>query len=143
MRGRLPSAKKKLDASKPKLAPVSAATSSSMISASIAPLGLPTATTGSIESSRPAAGSVVGLPSRSKAQPSGIDWPAFAAAISLPRATSDSDRSISSGSALWRGKTAAIGSVPKIGCFPPAAGIAAGELEKPSPTMPAAATGRR
>lgn len=36
---------------------------------------------------RPAAGSVVGLPSLSSAQPSGIDFPSFCARMSLPSAT--------------------------------------------------------
>jgi hypothetical protein len=52
-------------------------------------------------------------------------------------------RSIIKGSVLRRGNTAATGLVPKMACRPPAAGIAAGELAKPRPTMPAAATGRR
>jgi hypothetical protein len=63
--------------------------------------------------------------------------------MTFPRATSERLRSISNGSALRRGNAAATGLVPKIGCLPPAAGIAAGELAKPRPTMPAAATGRR
>ena len=112
MRGRLPSSTKNDVASAPIAAPVSAVTRSSTTSASIAPLVPPI---GSIEPSSPALGSVVGLPSRSSAQPSGIDLPSLAATISLPRATSDSDRSIDSGSPARRGNTAAIGFVPKIG----------------------------
>jgi hypothetical protein len=69
--------------------------------------------------------------------------PALAATISLPRATSLRLRSIISGSCPRRGNTAATGLVPKIGWRPPAAGIAAGELAKPRPTMPAAAAARR
>ena len=88
-------------------------------------------------------GSVVGWPSRSSAQPSGIALPSFAATISLPRATSESERSIVIGGPSRRGKTAAIGLVPKIGVRPPAAGIAAGELPIAMPTMPAAATASR
>ena len=41
--------------------------------------------------------SVVGRPSRSSAQPSGIGSPFLAATITLPRATSDSDRSMVNG----------------------------------------------
>jgi hypothetical protein len=143
MRGRLPSSTKKLDASKPYCAPISAVTSSSTISASIAPLLDVAAPTGSIEPSSAALASVVGLPSASSAQPSGIGSPFLAATITLPRATSDRLRSISSGSPARRGNAAATGLVPKIGCRPPAAGMAAGELAKPRPTMPAAAAGRR
>ncbi len=75
--------------------------------------------------------------------PSGIALPSFAATISLPRATSDSDRSISSGAPARRGNTAAIGLVPKSGRLPPAAAMAAGELPIASPTSPAAPTGSR
>ena len=44
-------------------------------------------TIGTSEPARPAAGSVVGLPSLSSAQPSGIDFPSFCARMSLPSAT--------------------------------------------------------
>ena len=110
------------------------------MSASIAPLAPPI---GSIEPARPALGSVVGWPSPSSAQPRGIALPSFAATMSLPRATSDSDRSIESGGASRRGNTAAIGLVPKSGRRPPAAAIAAGELPIASPTSPAAPTASR
>ena len=69
-------------------------TSSSTTSASIAPLVPPI---GSIEPSSAAFASVVGCPSLSSAQPSGIGLPSFAATITLPRAASDSERSIDSG----------------------------------------------
>ena len=85
----------------------------------------------------------MGRPWASSAQPSGMARPSWAATISLPRATSDRLRSIINGPAARRGKMAATGLVPKIGCRPPAAGMAAGELAKPRPTMPACATGRR
>ena len=140
IRGRLPSSTKNELASNPIAAPVSAVTMSSTTSASIAPLVPPS---GSIEPSRPAFGSVVGWPSPSSAQPSGIALPSLAATISLPRATSDSDRSISNGAAARRGNTAAIGLVPKSGRLPPAAAMAAGELPIASPTSPAAPTGSR
>ena len=143
MPGRLPSSTKKLDASKPKRAPITALTSSSTTSASIAPLGLVAAPTGSIDPASAAWASVVGWPSASSAQPGGMASPFLAATITLPRATSLRLRSTISGSAPRRGNTAATGLVPKIGCLPPAAGMAAGELAKPSPTMPAAATARR
>ena len=72
----------------------------------------------------------------SSAQPSGIGRPSFAATITLPRATSDSERSIVNGGAASRGKTAAIGLVPNSARLPPAAGIAAGELPKREPDHP-------
>jgi hypothetical protein len=61
----------------------------------------------------------------------------------LPRATSESDRSIVSGNPARRGNTAAIGLVPNSARLPPAAGIAAGELPKARPTIAASATGAR
>ena len=143
MRGRLPSSTKKLEASKPNCAPMTAVTSSSTISASIAPLLDVAAPIGSIEPSSAALASVVGWPFASSAQPSGIGSPFFAATMTLPRATSLRLRSIINGSPVRRGNTAATGLVPKIGCLPPAAGIAAGELASAMPTMPASATARR
>ncbi len=143
MRGRLPSSVKKLLASKPNCEPMSAVTSSSTTSANIAPLVLVVAPIGNIEPCMPALGSAVGWPWASSAQPSGMASPFFAATMSLPRATSLRLRSIINGSAFRRGNTAATGLVPKMGCLPPAAGMAAGELAKPRPTMPAAATARR
>ena len=109
----------------------------------MAPLGELTAPIGSIEPAMPALGSVVGWPSASSAQPAGMARPSLAATISLPRATSLRLRSIINASAPWRGNTAATGLVPKMGCLPPAAGMAAGELASPRPTMPAAAAARR
>ena len=106
MRGRFPSSTKKLSASKPIAAPVSAQARSSTIKASIAPLAPPTA---SIDPANAALASVVGRPSRSSAQPAGIGRPSLAAIMTLPRAASDSDRSISSGSPALRGNAAAIG----------------------------------
>ena len=44
---------------------------------------------------------------------------------------------------LWRGKANATGVVPNSAFFPPQGGIAAGELVKAMPTMPATATGSR
>ena len=143
MRGWLPSSTKNDEASKPNCAPISALTSSSTISASMAPLGLLAAPTGSMEPIMPACGSVVGWPVASSAHPSGIDLPSLAATISLPRATSLKDRSIINASAERRGNIAATGLVPNTACRPPAAGMAAGELANARPTMPAAATGRR
>ncbi len=140
MRGWLPSSTKNELASKPSAAPVSAVTMSSTISASIAPFVPPI---GSMLPSRPAAGLVVGWPSRSSAHPSGIALPSRAATMSLPRATSDSDRSIVTAGPLRRGNVAAIGFVPKSARLPPAAGIAAGELPMAKPTIAAAATGAR
>ena len=67
--------------------------------------------------------------------------PSRAATMSLPRATSDRLRSITSGGASRRGNAAAIGLVPKSARLPPHMGIAAGELPKASPTSPASAIG--
>ena len=140
IRGRFPSAVKKESASKPSRAPESAEQRSSTIRASIVPFTPPV---GSIIPSRPCFGSVVGWPSRSTAQSGGIGFPSRAATRSLPRATTESDRSITTGGSPWRGKMAAIGLVPKIGRRPSQAGIAAGELLKASATRFAAAAGRR
>ena len=63
----------------------------STISASATPLASPI---GSIEPARAESGSVVGLPFLSTAQPSGIFSPRCFDAMTLPRATFDSDRSI-------------------------------------------------
>ena len=116
-RGRLPSSTKNELASKPIAAPVSAVTSSSTIERQHRALGpahrqhrafepgLRIGRRIAVAVERPAGG--IGLPS-------------FAATITLPRATSDSDRSMTSGAALARGNTAAIGLVPKQ--RPPAAG---------------------
>jgi hypothetical protein len=136
----LPSSTKNVSASKPSAAPVSAVTSTSTSSASIAPFAPPIA---SIEPANAALASVVGRPSWSSAQPSGIGCPALAATITLPRATSDKERSIVSGGPSRRGSAAAIGLVPNSGRFPPGAGIADGELPNARPTMPAAAMGPR
>ena len=139
-RGRLPSSTKRVDASKPSAAPASVVTRSSTMSASIAPLVPPMA---SMLPSRPARASAVGLPFASSAQPSGIGRPSFAAIMSLPRATSDRDMSISRGRPCARGNTAAMGLVPSSGRLPPATGMAAGEFDKARPTMPAAPTGAK
>ena len=87
--------------------------------------------------------SVVGLPSASNAQPSGIGLPSFAATMILPRATSVRDKSIMRGDLPCRGNTAATGLVPNRGFLPPHALIAAGEVVKPIPIRPACASGAR
>ena len=61
----------------------------------------------------------------------------------LPRVTSVSERSISTGGFAARGNAAAIGLVPKTGRRPPQALIAPGELVSARPIMPAAAIGSR
>src|ERR1700722_7310018 len=60
-----------------------------------------------------AAASVVGSPSAVSAQPAGMGWPFFWAAMMLPRATIEVARSILTGQPLPVGKEAAIGLVPK------------------------------
>ena len=69
--------------------------------------------------------------------------PSRAATMILPRATAESDRSIMRGAAPRRGNAAATGLVPNSARVPPQAGIAAGELPKPSPTRPASAIASR
>ena len=81
-----------------------------------------------------ASASVVGSPAASTAQPSGIFLPALAASMILPRATSLSAMSITSGSSSRRGKAAATGLVPSKARRPPGTGMAAGELVKASAT---------
>ncbi len=61
----------------------------------------------------------------------------------FPRTTSVRERSTTMGSAPLRGKTAAMGFVPKNAFLPPQALIADGELVKASPMRPARATGAR
>src|SRR6185295_16632639 len=141
MRGLLPSSEKKESASGPIAEPVSAAQISSNISASIAPFAPPIGKR--LPCSIASFGSLVGLPWRSSAQPSGIFSPLRIAIMMRPRTTVVSARSITSGSPFSRGKTAAIGSVPKSGFLPPQGGIAAGELVKAKPTRPACATRSR
>src|SRR6201999_1173489 len=84
-------------------------------------------------------GSVVGLPAESSAQPSGIFSPRCFAATTLPRATLDNDRSITSGEPPGRGQANAIGLVPNTGLEPPHGAIAAGVLTNISATKPASA----
>ena len=88
-------------------------------------------------------GSVVGLPWRSSAQPSGMRSPLRIAIMMRPRTTVVSARSMTIGAAPRRGNAAATGLVPKRGFRPPQGGIAAGEFVNAKPTRPACATGRR
>ena len=135
MRGRLPSSAKNESASVPIAAPVSAAQISSNISASIAPFAPPIGNR--LPRSIASFGSVVGLPSASSAQPSGMRSPLRIAIMMRPRTTVVRARSMTSGSLPLRGNTAATGLVPNSAFLPPQAGIAAGELVKAKPTSPA------
>src|SRR3546814_17603389 len=65
-----------------------------------------------------------------------MERPSRAATMSLPRATSDSDKSILMGSPWRRGKATAMGLVPNKAWVQPQAGIAAGELLNAQPVMP-------
>src|SRR6185503_17237314 len=141
MRGRLPSSEKNESASGPIAAPVSEAQISSNMSASIAPFAPPIGNR--LPCSIASLGSVVGLPCRSSAQPSGMRSPRRIAIMMRPRTTVVRARSITIGGFPLLGKTAATGLVPKRAFLPPHAGIAAGELVKAKPAMPASATGRR
>src|SRR5215469_9966025 len=73
---------------------------------------------------RAAAASVVGSPSGVSAQPAGIGWPRFWAAMMLPRATIEVARSILTGHPLPVGKEAAIGFVPKNAWHAPSGDMA-------------------
>ena len=97
---------------------------------------------GAIEPTSATLGSVVTRPSGSSAQSSGIGSPALAASTTLPRATVDTDRSITSGGRFSpsgpsaRGQAKAIGLVPYSAVAPPQGAIAAGVLEKASAISP-------
>lgn len=117
-------------------APVRTAASTSIIRASAVPFASPM---GTIDPERAASGSVVALPSAPSAQPSGIGCPVFSAFITLPRATRESDRSMTSGGAPARGAAKAMGLVPKIGSLAPHGAIAAGVLATITATSPSRA----
>ncbi len=87
---------------------------------------------GSREPSSAALASVVGWPSRSTAQPSGMGSPFLAALMILPRATTETEVSMTTGSGA-AGAPRASGLVPRTG---PGA-MAGGVLAKASPTSPA------
>ena len=123
-------------ASKPKFDAVSAAASTSTISTSCAPLASPI---GNRLPCMAASGSVVDAPSRSTAQPSGIDSLHCAATLILPRATLLRLMSITSGGESGRGAANAIGLVPNTDRLPPQGAIACGVLQKHSPISPLSA----
>jgi len=77
---------------------------------------------------RAAAASVVGRPSGSKAQPSGMRLPALWAAMMLPRATSEVAMSIRTGNPLPVGKDTASGFVPNIASHAPSGDMAGSQL---------------
>ena len=135
MRGWLPSSEKNESASGPIAAPVSAAQISSNISASIAPFAPPIGNR--LPCSIASFGSVVGLPSRSSAQPSGMRSP-LRIAIMMRAAHHGGQREVDDDRVACssRGNAAATGLVPNSGFLPPQGGIAAGELVKAKPTMP-------
>ncbi len=89
---------------------------------------------------RAASALVVGWPSASSAQPSGIGCPFWAAAMILPRATFDKEMSTTTGCPPSMGAAKAMGSVPKSGCRPPHGAIAAGALATMSATSPVSAS---
>jgi hypothetical protein len=122
-RGACPSASKNDPASVLKALPVKAAARISTISASAVPLASPI---GTIVPFSAASASVVWLPSTSSAQFGGISRPAFFAAMTFPRATLDSDRSITSGGAPATGVAKAMGLVPKTGWLAPHGAMALG-----------------
>src|SRR6185437_4944615 len=104
-----PLASMKLDASHAKHAPASAPQRISTISASAAPLAPPT---GRRVPANALAGSVVGPPSASSAQPEGMASPLFLAATILLRATTESAISITRGARPGSGAAKARGLVP-------------------------------
>src|SRR3954470_19539596 len=73
-------------------------------------------------------GSVVGLPSGSRAQLLGMGWFFFWAAMMLPRATREVARSILTWKPLPVGKEAAMGLVPKKGSQAPSGLMAGSQL---------------
>src|ERR1700678_498730 len=75
-----------------------------------------------------AAASVVGSPSGVSAQPGGIGWPFFWAAMMLPRATTEVARSILTGQPLPVGNEAAMGLVPKNAWHAPSGDMAGSQL---------------
>ena len=106
---RTPLSSKNEDASKPWFEPVNVAVRISTIITSAAPLASPI---GNNEPAIAAFASVVGLPSASTAQPSGIGSPLSAASLILPRATFDVDKSTTIGGLSFNGHAKAIGFVP-------------------------------
>ena len=115
----------KLDASNEKFEPATPPDITSTSSANADPL---CSAAGTIEPASAARASVVGRPSASSAQPSGIGSPACAAAFTRTHATADDERSATTGGASRRGAAQAIGFVPKNGRTPPAGAISEDEL---------------
>ena len=95
---------------------------------------------GTIVPASAASGSVVGRPSASSAQPTGIGSPRALAATMAPRATAEVDRSTTIGARPGSGQAKAIGLVPKVGRDPPHGAIAAGVLANRIATSPRAAS---
>src|SRR5580692_12639909 len=77
---------------------------------------------------RAAAASVVGSPSTVSAQPAGMGWPFFWAAMMLPRATIEVAKSIFTGQPLPVGKEAAMGLVPKNAWHAPSGDMEGSQL---------------
>src|SRR5690349_24545758 len=87
--------------------------------------------------SRPLCGSVVGLPSLSRAQPSGISLPSSAACLTVLQATAEEDWSIRKASfRALPGTAKDIGVVPSTAVRPPTGAILADELVKPNASRP-------
>ncbi len=79
------------------------------------------------------------MPSASIAQSGGMDSPRRAAAMMLPRATTEVARSILTGNPLPVGKEAPIGLVPKKGSLAPKGGMAGSALVVAMRTVPRSA----
>ncbi len=79
---------------------------------------------------------MVGRPSASTAQPSGIGSPRCLAETMLPRATFDRERSTTTGSRPGRGQAKAMGLVPNTARLPFQGAMAAGVLAKSRATRP-------
>ena len=92
--------------------------------------------TGAMLPANPAAASVVGWPSASRAQSDGIGVPLAAASMTFTRAVALVARSMTTGRASSRGAARAIGLVPNKGTFPPQGAIEGEALAKPRPTNP-------
>src|SRR6185312_5964877 len=131
---------KKVEASKARWAPTRQAASVSTMKASAAPLA---SAMGTMVPASALAGSVVGLPSTSSAQPCGIASPRCLAAMMLPRATFDTERSTTTGGRPVSGAAKAMGLVPKAALPPPQGAMALGMVAGDAAMVRAADRRRR
>ena len=121
----------------PSFAPVSALQRTSTRSPILNPLTPPA---GTIEPVNPCSGSLVGLPSASRAQPKGIDSPCSIALFNVVQETSVVDWSTRNAtSPSGAGTAKEIGLVPMTGMFPPGGATTGATLVAPNASKPARA----